>query len=171
MPPVSEAAERRQELIAGGLLLVLALAWTAAVWLTVPVGQGVGPRAFPFWLGVALAVLSALLLLKGLRGGHGLDPPGEGEGSAAAPPVSAGRRLALVATVCGIIAAYGLLMQKIGFLPATVLTVSATLVVALGERRPLVVGGMAIGIALGAWLAFGKLLGAYMPRGTWISLF
>ncbi|TCO70832.1 tripartite tricarboxylate transporter TctB family protein [Rhodovulum euryhalinum] len=162
---------RRLDLIAGGILLLFALAWTATVWRTVPPGfDGIGPRAFPFWLGVALAVLSAVLFGRGLRGS---PPPADAEDDdpPAGATVSTGLRLGLVAAVCGIIAVYGVLMQKIGFLPATALTVAATLVVVLGERRPLIVAGMALGIAVGAWLAFGQVLGAYMPRGTWISLF
>ncbi|TCP41816.1 tripartite tricarboxylate transporter TctB family protein [Rhodovulum marinum] len=169
MPARPEDTERRLDVIAGGLLLVFALGWTGAVWLTVPEGYGVGPRAFPFWLGVALAVLSALLLAKGLRGSYAPEAPDAEDLPRAAVPILL--RLGLVAAVCGIIAGYGVLMQKIGFVPATVLTVAGTLVFVLGERRPLVVGGMALGIALGAWLAFGQVLGAYMPRGTWISLF
>lgn len=172
MAAPSPQAERRQDVIAGGLLLLVAVAWTAAVWLSVPPGfDGVGPRAFPLWLGVALGVLSALLLLKGLRGGYAPAEADEEEDEPHAAPVPMRLRLGLVVAVCAIIAGYGVLMQKIGFLPATVLTVAATLVVVLGERRPRVVGGMAFGIAVGAWLAFGKLLGAYMPPGTWISLF
>jgi hypothetical protein len=30
---------------------------------------------------------------------------------------------------------------------------------------------MSLGITAGTWLAFGVVLGAYLPRGTWISLF
>ncbi|SIO48446.1 Tripartite tricarboxylate transporter TctB family protein [Rhodovulum sp. ES.010] len=164
-------AERRQDVIAGSVLLLFAVAWTVAVWLSVPPGfDGVGPRAFPLWLGVGLGVLSALLLAKGLRGAYPPDEVADPDERPAAP-VSTGLRLGLVVAVCAIIAGFGFLMQKIGFVPATVLTVAATLVFVLGERRPLVVGGMAFGIAFGAWLAFGKLLGAYMPPGTWISLF
>ncbi|MFY0690507.1 MAG: tripartite tricarboxylate transporter TctB family protein [Paracoccaceae bacterium] len=159
--------ERRQDILAGSLLMIFAILWVGVVWSTVPVDEGVGPRAFPLWLGVALAVLSMLLLLKGLRGTY----PPEEDDYATEPPVSLPFRLTLVATVCGIIAVYGFLMQTIGFMPATVLTVMATLIFALGERRPLVVIGMGLGIAVGVWAAFGQLLGAYMPPGTWITLF
>jgi hypothetical protein len=169
MTRFSDHPERRQDVIAGSILLLFAIGWTIAVWLTVPTGYGVGPRAFPLWLGVALAVLSALLLLKGLFGPYGAtapDPEGD-EG----PSVSMGRRLWLVAVVCGLIVAFGWLMPKIGFILATMVTVAVALAGPLGERRPLLVGGMAVGIALGAWLAFGKILGAYMPSGAWISFF
>ncbi|SNT37453.1 tripartite tricarboxylate transporter TctB family protein [Tropicimonas sediminicola] len=163
--------ERRQDVIAGSILLLFALAWTVTVWLTVPDGYGVGPRAFPLWLGVALAVLSALLLLKGMIGVY--EPPlGEKQPDEDAPDrIRLRMRLGVVATVTVIIAAFGWLMPKIGFVPATALTVAVTLVGPLGERRWLLVLGMALGIAVGAWLAFGQILGAYMPSGSWISIF
>lgn len=161
-------SERRQDMIAGSVLLLFAIVWTVTVWRTVPALTGAGPRAFPLWLGVALAALSGLLLLKAFLGGAedtetaltGHEPDG-----------STGRRLGVVVTVCGIIVAFGWLMPRIGFMPATALTVAVTLVGPLGERRPVLVIGMALGIALGAWLAFGKILGAYMPPGNWIPIF
>lgn len=164
--------ERRQDLIAGSVLLLLAITWTVTVWLTVPVGYGVGPRAFPLWLGLALVVLSALLLLKGLFGGY---KPLAADAHAGADDLEAilplRKRLGLVATVCGVIVAYGWMMPRLGFVLATGITVAVTLVGPLGERRPLLVAGMAVGIAVGTWLAFGKLLGAYMPSGSWLSIF
>lgn len=170
MPASPNRTERRQDILAGSLLLILAIAWSVTVWRTVPETYGVGPRAFPFWLGVGLAVLSALLLIKGLWGGYAAEAD-DGDEEHTGAPVSRSLRLAVVLGICGTISVYGFLMQKIGFVPATVLTVAGTLVFGLGERRPLVVGGMALGIAFGAWFAFGKILGAYMPPGTWITLF
>ncbi|RMH51017.1 MAG: tripartite tricarboxylate transporter TctB family protein [Alphaproteobacteria bacterium] len=158
---------RRWEVIAGAALLLFALGWTATIWLTVPAGYGVGPRAFPLWLGVALAVLSALLLARGLLGSDEDESEEEDGGPAATTP----RRLGMVLAVCGIISAYGLLMPRLGFVLATMVTVAATLALVLGERRPLVVGGMALGLALGAWFAFGRILGAYMPHGSWLPDF
>ena len=169
MARFADHAERRQDVIAGSILLLFAIAWTMTVGLTVPDRHGVGPRAFPFWLGVGLAVLSALLLLKGLFGPY--DPVAPVAVEDQEPSISLGRRLWQVSVVCGIIVAFGWLMPRVGFMPATALTVAVTLVGPLGERRPLLVTGMAAGIALGSWLAFGKILGAYMPSGTWISVF
>ena len=169
MARFADHPERRQDVIAGSILLLFAIGWTIAVWLTVPTGYSVGPRAFPFWLGVALAVLSALLLLKGLFGPYAAAAPDSDEEEG--PWVSIRRRLWLVAVVCGLIVAFGWLMPKIGFVLATMVTVTVALVGPLGERRPLLVGTMAVAIAFGAWLAFGKILGAYMPSGEWISVF
>ena len=167
----AQGIERRHDVIAGSILLLFAIAWTVTVWLTVPDGYGVGPKAFPFWLGIALAVLSALLLLKGLLGTYDLTSNDDDPADAAAATIPFRTRLGIVATVCGIIIAFGWLMPKIGFVAAAALTVAVTLVGPLGERRPLLVAGMAVGIAIGAWLAFGQILGAYMPSGSWISIF
>lgn len=163
------AIARRQDLIAGAVLCLLGLAWTILVWRMVPEGSGVGPRAFPLWLGIVLTGLSALLLVRALRPvPSGMGAPEAGPGAEAAEP-AAGLRLRVVATVCLLIMGYGLMMQKIGFLLATALIVAITLVGALGERRWRLVAGMSAGIAVGCWLAFGQVLGAYMPRGSWIT--
>lgn len=158
-------AEQRRDLRVGLILFVLGIVWTAIVVATIPPGNyGIGPRAFPLWLGVGLVVLSAMLAggawLR--RNGDGADPA-ESELSGAGWPL-----IRTVALVCLLIAAYGFLMQRAGFLLATALTVGFTLWVVLGERRPILVAGMAIGISVGAWLVFGQLLGAYLPRGTWL---
>jgi hypothetical protein len=65
----SAAAGARRDALAGAILLVFGIAWTVTVYQTVPIGRfGVGPRAFPLYLGGALVVLSALLVLSGLLG-------------------------------------------------------------------------------------------------------
>lgn len=165
----------RRDLFAGIILLAFAAIWTVAVYTTVPTSNyGVGPRAFPLYLGVALMVLSAFMIAGSLRAPPPGEPPSPDELDAGDPEVmtaSAGLRFRILLVVCSTIAVYGYLMQKIGFVLATLLTVVVTLLLVLRERRPLVVAGMALGLTVGSWLAFGKVLGAYIPRGTWISLF
>lgn len=176
-PTPKTAPPGRNDIIVGGILLAFAIAWTVAVDRLVPAGRGfgVGPRAFPLWLGWALIALSALLLVSGLlarRRAVPAPPPPTGDELAAVPREAGVATLVWVlASVTVIMLGYGFLMQRIGFLLATAATVAVTLVLVLGERRPLVVAAMTVGIPLGCWLAFGKLLGAYMPRGSWISLF
>lgn len=167
------AIARRQDLIAGTVLFLLGLAWTLVVWRTVPDGYGVGPRAFPLWLGIGLTGLSAILLGRALRpvGAAGTTQAAgadEGAGAGAGVP-GPGLRLRMVATVSVLIILYGLMMQTLGFLIATGTIVAGTLVVVLGERRWRIVASMSVGMAVGCWLAFGQLLGAYMPRGTWLT--
>jgi putative tricarboxylic transport membrane protein len=162
---------RNGDLIVGIALLIFGIAWTATVYLTVPTGYGVGPRVFPLWLGIALSALSALLLFNSVKpeASQNRDPIHDDSESGKTPSLAL--QLKILATVCVTIAVYGYLMQAIGFVPSTVLVVVFTLVVTLKERRPLVVLGMSFGLAFGAWFAFGKILGAYMPPGTLISIF
>ena len=69
------------------------------------------------------------------------------------------------------ITVYGFLMEKIGFVTSTLVVVPALMVLVLRVRNRKQIAGMALGLAFGCWLVFGKLLGAYMPPGTWLSLF
>ena len=164
-----EVKEKRRDLVAGSLLLIFGLAWTVTVYNTVPVGrlESIGPRAFPLFLGILLTALAALMVTSVLRGA--VAPPDDtldDEMPAELAPMPFAQHMRIVATVCAIIAAYGYLMVTAGFVLATVLVVSSTLWLAIGIRRPLLIAGMSIGLAGGCWLVFGKLLGAYMPRGT-----
>jgi hypothetical protein len=151
----------------GSLLLVFAAAWTATVYLTVPVGFGdsIGPRAFPLYLGVALVALSGLMVLGSFRHAGATD---EEEGESVSRTTRTDLRMA--GSVFAIIVAYGFLMQKTGFVIATLAIVAAMMWLVLGVRKPVPIAAMAVGIAFGCWLIFGEILGAYLPPGTWISL-
>lgn len=160
---------RKGDLIAGIVLLALGVAWIITVWVTVPSGYGVGPRAFPLWLGFLLTGLSAILVVNSLRQETDNNEQETQVDTADKPPVWL--QLKTLFVVCATVAVYGYLMQAIGFVPATILVVAYSLVFTLKERRPVVVLGMSLGLAFGAWFAFGKILGAYMPPGTLISIF
>ena len=166
-PPVRANSGDR---IAGLVLLLFSVAWTGAVYLTVPAGYGIGPRAFPLYLGIALAALSAVLLIRSWHSGRRSDA--EDGAEAVQAPSGGGMRVALrlgmLLAVAGVLAAYGYLMPRIGFVPATALAIGFMLVAVLRERRPVLVLAMSIGLSFGCWLLFGQVLGAYMPRGTWI---
>ena len=168
-PPVRANSGDR---IAGLLLLLFSVAWTAAVYLTVPAGYGIGPRVFPLYLGIALAALSAVLLIRSWHSGRRSDAE-DGAEAVQAPPGGGMRialRLGMILAVAGVLAAYGYLMPRIGFVPETVLAIGFMLVAVLRERRPVLVLTMSIGLSFGCWLLFGQVLGAYMPRGIWIPL-
>jgi hypothetical protein len=66
--------------------------------------------------------------------------------------------------------AYGAVMEQLGFIVATALFVAAFMVVLLRIRRPVFVLAMAVGMSLGSYVLFGKILGTYLPPGTWITL-
>lgn len=173
-PLVPDRRAQRRELIVGSILLAFAVAWTVTVYYTVPTGRGpsVGPRAFPLFLGGGLIFLSALMIISALRNAVAPgDDDGAGDGEPPLPPIGLWPQLRIAGSVAAILMAYGWLMQNAGFVLATILVVSFTLWVVIGVRRPLLVIGMSLGITAGCWLAFGKLLGAYMPRGTWLTYF
>lgn len=164
----------RRQLTVGASLFALALVWTVIVYVTVPTGSGVGPRAFPLVLGIVLMALSAILMAADLIAWrrHVEQPaaPGGAAGGGDAARAPGLLQLRVLVTVCIAIAVYGYLMQKVGFVMSTFLTVVGLLLI-LKERRVLILAGMGLGITLGSWLVFGEVLGAYIPRGTWISLF
>lgn len=156
--------------ITGSLLLIFAVAWSVTVYQTVSTGFGeiVGPRAFPLSLGIALAVLSGLLVISGTRKAraNAREKLEDDE-----PMRDATRTdVRMIVSVFAIITAYGFLMEKVGFVIATPLIVVAMMGLVLGIRRPVIIAGMAFGITFGCWLVFGKILGAYLPPGNWISL-
>lgn len=162
----------RLDQITGYLLLAFAAAWVLAVWQTVPAGTPgtVGPRAFPLGLGVFLGVLALVLLASGYwKAAHqSADDVGE---TGAEGDASAGLLYPrLVFSIFLVIVAYGFLMEKAGFILATLVIVSVMVGVVLKIRNPITIVGMAVGLAFGCWLVFGKILGAYLPPGTWLSL-
>lgn len=155
---------QRRDLLVGLALLALGIVWTGIVLATVPPGNfGVGPRAFPLWLGIGLVVLSVIMAATAWLGRDGRTEPESGR-----LPGSGWSLFRTAATVCLIIGAYGLLMQGLGFVIGTILTVAFTLWIVLGVHRPVLVAGMAVGIAMGSWLIFSQILGAYLPPGTWL---
>lgn len=150
--------------IAGAVLLVVALAWLVLVYLTIEPSQGhiAGPRAFPLFFGLVLAALSLLLLLQSFRASAHA-------GEAADAPVGRNEAFSIVAAVVAI-AAYGALMEKLGFLPTTALIVAAMTIGILRIRSPLLILSLSLGLSLGSYVVFDKLLGTHLPPGTWITL-
>jgi hypothetical protein len=151
--------------IAGTALLAVALVWIALVYQTIEPSQGTeaGPRAFPLFFGVVLAALSLIVLLQSFLQSVpdrevGLDAVIPGEASAVAM------------TIAGLVA-YGFLLEPLGFIPSTALVVIALMVFVLRVRSLVLIAGMAIGLSLGCYLVFGKLLGTYLPPGTLITIY
>lgn len=157
-------------------LLAFAAAWVLAVWQTIPPGAPgtVGPRAFPLGLGLILGGLALVLLASSYwkAAGESADDGDDPIDTAAEGDASAGWLYPrLVFSIFLVIVAYGFLMEKAGFILATLVTVSVMVGVLLKIRNPVTIVGMAVGLAFGCWLVFGKILGAYLPPGTWLSLF
>lgn len=103
---------RSTDRITGAILLVLALAFSVAALKnhTYWGDNGPGPGFLPFWLGIVMAVLAAMMLVSALRDrnvGEAWLPGGDGL-----------RRLALV---LGVTFAFVALLKWLGMVVATVL--------------------------------------------------
>lgn len=158
----------RTDLIAATSLLVFAIAWSVTVYLTVPASaDSIGPRDFPLVLGIVLVVLSVFLLLRALRSGRAATES-EIDDETDAPEIAGGRKFAI--GIFLLIILYGFLIERTGFLLATPIIIIGALAGLLRMRNPLIILAIAIGITAGCWLVFHKMLGIYMPPGSWISL-
>jgi putative tricarboxylic transport membrane protein len=158
----------RSDRLAGAILLLVALLWIAGVFWTVPDAAGdsgrVGPRGFPFAMGVMLAVLAALMIATSFAGGAaGAERSDRGLFDRA-------ELWALVATF-GFLGGYVALLAWFGFVLATVIAIAGFLVFALDKRSPLLIAGMSLGLAFGIWLILGKAMGVYLPHGSIIDWF
>jgi len=156
---------RLRDRLAGTALLAVALVWIVLVFQTIEPSQGAeaGPRAFPLFFGIVLAVLALLLLLQSLRP----SAPNRESNSIAVVP---GELTAVAMTVGGFVA-YGLLLEPFGFIPTTAFIVIVLMVFVLRIRSLLLIAGMALGLSLGSYLVFGKLLGTYLAPGQIITIY
>ena len=131
----------------------LALAALAAYIITQASGwdymgpDGPGPGFFPLWYGIAMAVLSAVLVVTSLvRGAERVDWNG------------AGRAFAIWLALAVAVAAFKLTGFVVGF------AALSFFVVALIYRRPLrVAAAVAAGLAAGFYVLFPLALGVSLP--------
>jgi putative tricarboxylic transport membrane protein len=113
--------------------------------------EGPGPGFFPFWYGIAMIVLSLILVLRASVQPHAGVPVKWAE---------VGRALGVWAVFAGCIA----LLQALGFLMS--LAILTLFVVAVMYGRPLKVAlAAAAGNALGFYLVFPFALGVSLPVG------
>jgi hypothetical protein len=70
----------------------------------------------------------------------------------------------------GEIALYGYLLEKIGFVLATPIVVLLVMIVSLRVRSIPKLLGMSLGLTVGCWLIFKKILGIYLANGIWLNL-
>ena len=163
----------RRDRVTALLLLAFAAAWVIAVWYTIPSGSSgiVGPRTFPLCLGIALGVLALVLLAASYVKPAGVSTDDVEEDAPEGEALAGWLYPRLVFSLVLVIVAYGFLMEKVGFVFATMVVVAAMVGLILKIRNPVTIIGMAVGLAFGCWLLLGKVLGAYLPPGTWTSLF
>lgn len=162
---------RIQDTVLGVSLLVLAGCWIWLVIDTIPPGFGdgeIGPRAFPLSFGLILLALTILFLLRlFLRRNAG--PNGDGTVDAETPAVDRPSWLTAL-TVLGEIALYGYLLEKTGFLLATPAIVLLAMILSLRVRSVPKLLGMSLGLTVGCWLIFEKVLGIHLANGIWVNL-
>lgn len=157
--------DSKRDLIVGCILLLISAVWSTTVYQTIPPGAGegdVGPRAFPLVVGLALGVFALFLVFHQFRS----DASAPAESDAADEPVSLAVPLLTLAHIVG----YGFLMTRVGFVLATFVTVLSVMLICVRERSPLRIAIASIGITLGCWLIFAKVLGVYLATGSWINL-
>jgi putative tricarboxylic transport membrane protein len=149
----------------GPVLALLALGWLALVYMYIPGSREEGepgPRAFPVVLGASLLGLGVLMTVSGFA-------RADKAGADAEKPVTR-REATVVAGTFGLLMLYAFLMEKAGFLISTPVVVLLMMYGILRMRNWLFMLLMATGITTFCWLFFVLVLGAPMPRGSWLWL-
>jgi putative tricarboxylic transport membrane protein len=150
---------RNADRVTAALLLAFAVAFSVGAlnsyqWWG---SGGPGPAFMPFWLGLVMAVLALMMLVRSLRQQH----PGE-----AWLPRGEGLRDLLVVLAATI--AYVALLNVTGMVIGTAIYL-AILVRYLGRHRWWVTAAVAVGAAFVNWLVFVHWLHVPMPEGMiWI---
>lgn len=151
--PTRVQAERLMALA----LLVFSLAYLLLGW-RIPVpdasdGSPFSARSFPLALGVLGAVLSALLVVRP---------------SSAAPVGVAGFAWGRTAGLLALMAGFALAIPHLGFAVTAALFLGGGFRL-LGERRPVVLLPVALGVSLGFWALF-RALGVTLDWGVFERL-
>jgi putative tricarboxylic transport membrane protein len=146
---------RRADQIGGLLLLVFGLWYTAVALRYYPYWAPAGPGSgfLPFWLGVAMSALAALLLVQVARAAE--------PGPTWLPAPAARRRLG---RLFGLTVLFVALLKVIGMLLGTVLFLIAVLRGLEGYRWPTALA-IAVGVAAFNYLVFTYWLGVQFPVG------
>jgi putative tricarboxylic transport membrane protein len=142
-------------------VLVIALTWNT---MTPIVKDPVGPRFFPFVLGLLFIVGGSVVAIQRFRsmnaeGGYRVEPEGSAEDDPALP-ASAWRALAML----GLTIAYALLFQPLGFLISTPIYIVAAFAV-MNERRYATTSIWAVIYTIATYLLFAVLLEIRFPLG------
>ena len=147
---------KKADMITGFVLLVLSGYVIRESWLMPPSATfGPGPGFLPFWLGVLLAVLAAILLVR-----PGAAPATEKDGN---PPFPAGKALFAIGAVLVGLAALHLADGGLGFLVDTFLFVAFLLGVVERERWRMTLL-VAVLTTAALYIIFQVLLGITLPR-------
>lgn len=141
----------RSEVVVGILLLIVAgVLWYDAVNLSRAVAYGVGPGMMPKVVGIGLAVLGVLSILKGVK--------------STSEKAGGYDRQAVGIIVAGFLILTAIIGLGGGFLPAMTVLFAATSY-AFGRRAVVVDLVLGFVLALGVYLLFSKLLALSLPQG------
>jgi putative tricarboxylic transport membrane protein len=140
-----------------GALLVLAGILIAAKSVTLHVGTMADPQSgfVPFCAGVAIAVLSVVLLFQSIRSGNSEEA--ESSGNILRPTI-------IVATML----VYVLFFEILGFIIVTVLLAASVLFLLETKWWTAVVLGLIL--AIGTYFLFNRVLGVPLPAGILAAL-
>lgn len=138
--------------------------WLAATYIPdIPIEGEPGPRAFPFVLGIILAVLGIALALQ--PSDVGRVPPRTGDKNPLADPP----RIPIAIATVALVIAYAFLLDRAGFIISTIALIVVAMTGILGIRRWLFIGSLAVGFTLGCWVVFVSVLGVPLPGGSWMQ--
>lgn len=146
---------RRADQITGVIVLIFSLAVIEGARRMPPSGTfGPGAGFLPFWLGVAMAILSIILLVNATR------EPTQASGRS---PFPKGAAVLSILEAVGALAAFIFLLEILGFLLAIAL-LTAFLLRVVERERWLTTVLVAVANAAGLYVVFQILLGVSLPK-------
>jgi putative tricarboxylic transport membrane protein len=148
----------------GVIALGIAVIAIANSWPEPLIRDAVGPRAFPYGLGLLFVLGGAFVAWQRLRNMYaaaGYVVPDEGGEEEDGVPASGLRALTLI----GLCAVYTLVLNPIGFLAATPPFVALALIL-MEERKPLLVLTTSVSFTVVTYVLIHTLLGGRLPPGV-----
>ena len=153
------------------VLIGISVVWTWLVIMTIPAGFGdgeIGARAFPLTCGLLLLFLAGVLLLGEQLKRKNPETYSNRDKSQAIKKSELDWKAALIVLVE--ITLYGFLLEKIGFVLSTPIIICIVMLINLRVRSFLKIFSMAIGLTIGCWMIFEKILGIYLANGIWVNI-
>ncbi len=142
-------------------IAVIAVAWS---WPEPLIRDAVGPRAFPYGLGLLFVGGGAFVAWQRLRNMHaaaGYQVPDEGGEEEDGVPASGLRAMSII----GLCVIYALILNPVGFVVATPPLIALCLI-AMKERKPVTVIVTALSFTIITYLLIHTVLGGRLPEGV-----
>jgi len=155
---------RRREIVFAGLTLAASVLFALIViprGVTTPASVKhlpLSPAFLPYLLTAAIGVFALIHMLEAIFAPH---IPAEDDG---AQPGVHPRWKSRVLMLCGLLVVYLVLPDRLGMLPTSILVTIALLAIG-GERRPLILLGVGIGVPLLVYLFFAHVAQVPLPTG------